>query len=116
MPSSICKTGDIFIAKNPYSNLDSGKIRPVLIISPDYYNNLFEDVIIVSITSKEKDPNFSVEVTNKDLIEEKLKANSFVRVDKPISISKEILEYKVTSLKSETLDKVKNKIKDFYQL
>lgn len=116
MQSSNFNIGAIFVAKNPYSDLDSGKTRPVVIISPNDYNNSFEDVVVLSITTQEKDQRFSQNISNRDLIDEKLRQDSYIRIDKPISISKRILEYKITSLKPETILKIKAKIKDFYVL
>lgn len=116
MKYSKFEQGDIFIAKNPFSNLQEEKVRPAIVVSPNYYNNLFDDIVILGITSKDKDEKFSIKITNSDLKEEKLRVDSNIRVDKPLSISKDILEHKITSLKPETLRKLKEKIKEFYQL
>ncbi len=116
MQSLIYNFGDIFVAKNPYSDLVSSKTRPVIIISPNKYNNLYQDVVVLSITTQDKDLNISQLISNNDLVDKKLKQISFIRVDKPNSISKQILEYKITSLKPEILIKLKQKIKEFYNL
>ncbi len=108
--------GGIFVAKNPCSDLSALKTRPVVIISPNNYNNLFEDVVLLGITTKEKDSNISLKITNSELLDASLKQNSYIRVDKPLQLSKEMLQYKITSLTPEALINLKQKIKEFYEL
>jgi len=116
MQSSKYNQGDIFVAKSPFSDFEGNKTRPVLIISPSDYNNSFEDVVILSITTQYKDSKSSVLINNTNLIEEKLRLDSTIRIDKPYSILKNLLEHKITSLNNNTLIKVKEKIKKFYEL
>ena len=42
---------DIFLVPFPFSDLSQTKVRPVLILSKDTFNNSSQDVIVCSITS-----------------------------------------------------------------
>ena len=51
---------DIYLMKFPFSDLSNQKIRPVLIISNDIYNNKFNDVVVVPLTSNLIENNYSI--------------------------------------------------------
>ena len=116
MKSLKYSAGDIFIAKSPYSDFGTLKTRPIVVLSPNKYNSLFEDVVILSITTKEKSIDLVFEINNDDLLENKLKNISYIRLDKPASIDKKHLEHKITSLTNSAFANLKSKIKEFYEL
>jgi len=51
---------DIAIAPVPFSNLVQAKVRPVLVISGKIFNPYSEDLIVLKITSAEKNYPFDV--------------------------------------------------------
>jgi mRNA interferase MazF len=55
---------DIVLIPIPYTDLKSYKKRPVIIVSGDEYNNIFEDVIVVAVTSNLKPVRFSIPINN----------------------------------------------------
>lgn len=83
--------GDIVLIPVPFSDLKQHKQRPVLIISSDNYNQLNEDIVVLAITSKLKQLNYSVIIESKDLIEGELKLTSEIRADKVYTLSKDIV-------------------------
>ena len=46
------KQRDIVLISFPFTDLSSSKQRPALVISSDKYNNSYDDLIIVAITSQ----------------------------------------------------------------
>jgi mRNA-degrading endonuclease toxin of MazEF toxin-antitoxin module len=96
--------GDIVVVQNPYSDLIGSKTRPVIVISPNWYNDKFNDVIVLKITSKENNLLISYKITNKEIIESKLQKDSYIRIDKPTSIDKTLINYKITELKKDTIN------------
>lgn len=53
-----------------------------MIVSYDSYNKVNEDIIVLAITSKLKDLDYSIIMESKDLSKGKLKVESEIRVDK----------------------------------
>lgn len=57
MPSStIYNQGDVVLVPFPFTNQQGDKKRPALVISANWYNNKYPDVILISITSVIPDP------------------------------------------------------------
>ncbi|WP_240473265.1 MULTISPECIES: type II toxin-antitoxin system PemK/MazF family toxin [Bacillaceae] len=104
------KQGDIVLIPVPFTDLTSRKQRPVLIISNDSYNNFTEDIIVVAITSKLKDLDYSVIIDSADLTEGILKITSSIRADKVYTLAKNIVVKKFGQVKPEILEDVRTKI------
>ncbi|WP_243137086.1 type II toxin-antitoxin system PemK/MazF family toxin [Heliorestis convoluta] len=104
------KQGDIVLIPVPFSDLTSSKQRPVLIISNDDYNQITDDVLVVAITSKLKDLDYSVLIEQKDLDEGALKVLSAVRADKVYTLSKRIIRKRFGKVNTEVLKSVRTKI------
>ncbi len=96
--------GDIVIVRVPFSNLEGNKDRPLLIISSNEYNSKMNDVIGVKITSIKHE--YQIKLTQKDLIEGKLKKNSYIEYGFVITIDKELIAMKIGKVKPELLSKV----------
>lgn len=53
MPSTTSyKRGDVVLVPFPFTDLSSAKQRPALVVSPDAFNLVREDVLVVAITSQ----------------------------------------------------------------
>ena len=46
------KRGDIILVPFPFSDQSGQKVRPVLVVSNDHYNNSCDDLIVCGITSR----------------------------------------------------------------
>jgi len=57
---AIYKQGDIVLVPFPFSNLSSAKIRPVLVISNNVYNQKYLDVVVCGITSNLQATDYSI--------------------------------------------------------
>jgi hypothetical protein len=56
MPSTTnYKRGDIVLVSFPFTDLSSSKRRPALVVSPDEFNGIGQEVVLVAITSQEPD-------------------------------------------------------------
>ena len=49
--TTVYRQGDIVLVRFPFTDLSSSKKRPALLISPDSFNRLNQDLILVAITS-----------------------------------------------------------------
>lgn len=104
------KQGDIVLIPIPFSDLTYSKQRPVLVISTDSYNNTFEDIVVVAITSKIRDLEYSIRITTEDLAEGELKVASEIRADKIYTLSKDIVKKKFGQVNFEVLESVRKRI------
>ena len=72
--------GDIVIIPVPFTDNEGYKLRPAVVISNDTVHQT-GDVMIVQITSKLKQDNLSIAITN-DNVTEVLPVKSYIRVHK----------------------------------
>ena len=108
--------GSIVVADVLYSAQIGVKRRPVLIISNTVFNKHADDIIVLKITSTNKKTKFDVSLTNKNLTKGKLKKDSFIMVDFPATIQKNLIVEEKGKLSKQKLSEVKQKIKELYQI
>lgn len=101
--------GDIIVLEFPFSDLQSYKRRPSLIIKVPKG----EDVIICQITAGSQEKSVEVPITGKDFDKGKLKRDSYIRLDKIATIKKTRIKYKIGSLKKEKFNIILEKIVSF---
>ncbi|MFA5803848.1 MAG: type II toxin-antitoxin system PemK/MazF family toxin [Melioribacteraceae bacterium] len=102
--------GDIWMVNlNPTKGREQSGIRPVLVISVDFFNNSMADlVIVIPITSKKKGIPLHVCIS---IEETGLKTESYIKCEDVRSISKErFIEY-MGSVTSSSLNEVEHKLK-----
>ena len=97
------KKDDIVLVKFPFTNLMQSKRRPVLVIKDE---NDFHDIVCLQITSNGRQSNLLM-ITQSDFTYDHLPITSFVKHDKCFTLSSEIVDKKLTSLKPEILEKLK---------
>ena len=96
-------TGDVVLVRFPYTDLNTSKIRPVLIIKDA---NKFDDVICFQVSSKKHQPNIAP-ITKKDFINSDLKLISFVRYDKCYTLNAKKLGKTIAKVNPLFLQKIK---------
>lgn len=104
------KQGDILLIPIPFTDLTSSKKRPVLVLSNEDYNCKTEDIIVAAITSNITSKDYSIFITNSDLLEGNLKVDSCIRVDKIYTLAQNIVIKKFGEVNENVLNEVKNKI------
>lgn len=109
--------GTIITANILFSNQVGIKPRPALVISNSEYNSRYHDIIILKITSSREKPfPYNVDISNSDLIEGKLKNESTIMADFPITLEKEQVIQMIAKLSNQKLSEVKKKMKELYLL
>jgi mRNA interferase MazF len=110
--------GDIVIVPFPFTDLEGQKKRPALVVSPNWFNDSSEDVVLSAMTSAI--PN-NVEVLKSVIVvvspedvNGPLPALSIVKVTKYFTCSQDIIAKKVADLKTEKMDEVLHKIRRFF--
>jgi mRNA interferase MazF len=96
-PKMTFAKGDIVIIPVPFTDNKGYKLRPAIVISNDTIHQI-GDVMIVQITSKLKQDNLSISITNDD-VTENLPVRSYIRAHKIFVLEKKLIKGKVSSLK-----------------
>lgn len=101
---------DIVLIPIPFTDLSSAKKRPVVIVSNDVYNESFQDVVVVAITSNLEPVMYSIPIDNTCLEQGQLKVPSLIRSDKIYTLHKEIIVKKLGRISLSTFEKIKKSI------
>jgi mRNA-degrading endonuclease toxin of MazEF toxin-antitoxin module len=90
---------DIVLLSFPFSDLKTQKVRPAIIISKDDYNQKFDDVIAIPMTSNLEVRDYAILISNKDLESGNLIRDSKAKVDRIFSVSKNLIKLKIGRIK-----------------
>ncbi|MFT4297917.1 MAG: type II toxin-antitoxin system PemK/MazF family toxin [Candidatus Woesearchaeota archaeon] len=101
---------EIVLLPFPFSDLQSTKARPALIVSNDEFNNKSADCIMVPLTTNIKYDKCSIIINSSDLSYGKIIEKSRIKADKLFCLEKKLIKMKVAKLNDEIFQKVKNKI------
>jgi mRNA interferase MazF len=105
---------EIVLFPCPYSDFSSTKIRPGVIISNNTYNKNSQDLLIAPITTKYKN-DYSLKITNNNIINGKIAYDSEIRTDKIMPIKKSIIITQIAMTTDEILILIINKILNLIQ-
>ena len=106
------KQGELILLPYPFTDFKETKIRPALIISNDYLNEMSEDCIAIPLTTVIKDVPYSFLITQKDLASGELIISSRIRLDKVFSVKKSLIIKNIGLLKKTTFQEI---IKEFFR-
>ncbi|MGM5480895.1 MAG: type II toxin-antitoxin system PemK/MazF family toxin [Nanobdellota archaeon] len=109
-PLSIHK-GDVVVIPFPFSDLSAAKKRPAVVIATPSGN----DVILAQITSKQKNKNYSVELTRDSFAHGQLPMTSYVKVHRLFSADTAIILKKSGTLTKKAKRAILDKIIDMLQ-
>lgn len=108
------RRGDIVLVSFPFTDLTTTKKRPALVISPDFFNNLQQDLVLVAITSQLADEPHTIVLEEEDFEEGKLPKKSMVKLAKIFTIHSSLVIKKVCRLKQTKTDKVLKEVQSFF--
>ena len=97
---------DVVLISFPFSEFQSPKVRPAVVISNDSYNRSSEDFIAVPLTSNLKLRDYAFLITKDELESGRLIVQSRAKVDRIFSASQKLVRLKVGRLKTEAHNKL----------
>ena len=103
---------DIVLLTFPFSDLESSKVRPVIVLSNDKYNHHSEDFVAVPLTSNLKLRDYAILVTKNDLESGNLIVDSKVKADRILSVSQRLVRMKIGRIKTEVHEKITEMVFD----
>ena len=108
---SIYRQRDIVLVPFPFSDLSGHKVRPVLILSNDAYNQRAPDVLVCSMTSRMIVAPYSVFINDADVEQPgTLNHPGRIRADRISSLHQSLLIRRVARLKRSVFSQVVSEI------
>lgn len=107
---------DIVLLTFPFSDLESSKVRPAIVLSNDKYNRRSEDFVAVPLTSNLKLRDYAVLVTNNELESGNLIVDSKVKVDRVFSVSQRLVRMKIGRIKAEVHERITDMLFELLQV
>ena len=109
------KKGDIILVPFPFSNQTFSKKRPAVVISSDFYNSRYLDIIIMAVTSNTQNPLRTGECLIEDYASAGLLKPSVIK-SAISSINKSLILKKLGALSSGDLDLLDKTLKELLSL
>lgn len=100
------KAGDILIVRFPFSNLQSQKVRPALVV----VDQKDEDILLVPISSAEQSSSRHYRIADTHYLHRKLPIISSVKYTKLFSLHQSLIHGKYTELKLHAFVAVRERI------
>ena len=112
------KRGDIILLSFPFTDLQTRKVRPALVVSSNSFNKRNEDAIFAFITTKEYKGPFDVRINEADpsFQTTKLKAASTFRVSKLMCLEQKLAVRRLGYADKLILTKVNTALKSLFDL
>src|SRR3972149_2834248 len=86
---------EILLVPFPFSDQSGRKVRPVIVVSNDSFNNRSEDVIVVGVTSNIAKDKYSLGLSNNDLEEGRLFTKCSIKVENILRLEKGLVIKKI---------------------
>jgi len=113
---SIYKQRDIVLVPFPFSDLSGRKVRPVLILSNDAYNQRSADVVVCGLTTNLRPVPYSIIVDVTDVEQPgTLRQKGKIKADTIASLEQSLLIKQIARLRLPVFRQVVAEIKDLIQ-
>lgn len=98
---------DVVLLSFPFSDLQTSKVRPAVVLSNNGYNHHSEDFVAVPLTSNLKFKDYAVLITNQELESGRLIVDSKAKVDRVFSVSQKLVRMKIGRVNREVHARIK---------
>ncbi|MBU2616398.1 MAG: type II toxin-antitoxin system PemK/MazF family toxin [Nanoarchaeota archaeon] len=98
---------DLFLVPFPFSDQKGRKVRPVVIISNNNFNEFSEDVLVVGVTSNISKDKYALRLANKDLVEGKLLTECCIKCENILRVDKGIFFKKIGKISGDKFDSLR---------
>ncbi|MFH1650438.1 MAG: type II toxin-antitoxin system PemK/MazF family toxin [Candidatus Woesearchaeota archaeon] len=112
--NSNLRQGNVVLVDVPYTDLSGSKIRPALIVSNETVHTLSPDMLVVPLTSIVRKSQFSIALSDSDLIRGKLFLDSEILINKIICLEKSITTKNIATISSSKLEQVIHAIRSLF--
>jgi len=91
--------GDLLLVPFPFSDQSGRKVRPIMVLSNNKFNEHSEDIIVIGITSNISKDKYSVMLSNKDLEQGKLSTDCLIKVENILRLDRNLIIKKIGVVK-----------------
>lgn len=98
--------GDLLLVSFPFSDQSRRKVRPVIVISNNEFNERSEDFIVVSVTSNISRDKYTLPLAISDMAEGKLFTICCIKVENILKLDKELMINKIGKVKKDKINKI----------
>ena len=107
---------DIVLLTFPFSDLESSKVRPAIVLSNDKYNRRSEDFVAVPLSSNLKLRDYAILITNDELESGNLIVDSKVKVDRVFSVRQRLVRMKIGRIRAEVHERITGLLFDLLRI
>lgn len=101
---------ELVLLSYPFSNMESAKVRPAVVISNNIYNRKFHDMIVVPLTTNLSLREHSVSLAQEGLEEGRLIKESVIKVDRIMSVNQSLARMVIGKVKRQVLAEINNEL------
>ena len=114
---TIYEQGDIVLVPFPFTDLTTVKKRPALLVSANWYNKRYRDVVLVAVTSHVTLilDELDYKITESDFKTGKLYKDSIVKLGKIFTIENSLIIKKICDVRGRTMDKILDQMINVYR-
>lgn len=105
---------DLLLMPFPYSDLSGSKVRPVLVVSNDRFNNSSGDLIVCGVTSNLSKDFYTVLLRKDSLETGRLFEDCYIKVENIAKIDKLKIIKKIGKVKEPEFSLVLGKLNDIF--
>ena len=98
---------DLLLVPFPFSDQSGRKVRPVIVISNNEFNNSSEDVLVIGVTSNILKDKYTINLTNNNLEEGKLFTPCTAKIENILKLDKELIIKKMMKFGVNIYDRTK---------
>jgi mRNA interferase MazF len=112
------KRGEILLLSFPFTDLQTTKVRPALVVSSDSFNKTSRDAIFILITSKQYDGPFDIrlEQSHSGFRTTGLHMSSTLRASRIVCLEQSLVQRRLGCLDNKTLQKVEQALMCLFDL
>jgi len=109
--------GSLVLVPFPFTDLSGTKQRPALVVSPDWFNQSYKDIVLTAVTASVSMPqDFSeVALVQKDLSVGNLPKDSVIKTTKLFTCEASMVVKEIAKVKQEKLTQVLEILRDFFR-
>lgn len=106
---------DLLLVPFPFSDQSERKVRPVIVLSNNEFNEYSEDIIVVGVTSNISKDKYTLKLDNKNLEEGELITNCIIKVENILKLDKRLIIKKIGKVKKEKLKMMIKILNDIFK-
>ncbi len=99
---------ELVLIAYPFSEFNASKVRPAVVVSNDRYNQEFDDVIVVPVTTNVSLRKHVVRLSNSELEQGHLIAESVIKVDRVLSMNQKLIRKTIGFVNKDVLVSIRS--------